>query len=274
MTTKLLIDRELLPCPFCGGDPEASPEYQHNPGCYFDVMASFKAAAQDLDFSLVPEVLKAWNRRAAPVQGEAVPVEDRGWPDRDYWCKCSLCLHEFTGHKRQVICRVCSEQQDELATPPQPAPVQGEVKPAAFMRYDSPIKGHTEFMPYEPWMDDGLSGGWVPLYTTPPQPAEGYPACDYCGCIPDHHPWHGSGFINGAESPHIHACNDCRHLLPKSPQSAEVGELYPHGHELHKEVFMARDSYCGGESFEDGVRGLIAELKEARAALAKLEGKA
>lgn len=63
---------------------------------------------------------------AAPVQGEAVPVEDRGWPDRDYWCKCSLCLHEFTGHKRQVICRVCSEQQDELATPPQPAPVQGE----------------------------------------------------------------------------------------------------------------------------------------------------
>lgn len=60
---------------------------------------------------------------AAPVQGEAVPVEDRGWPDRDYWCKCSLCLHEFTGHKRQVICRVCSEQQDELATPPQPAEV-------------------------------------------------------------------------------------------------------------------------------------------------------
>lgn len=60
---------------------------------------------------------------AAPVQGEAVPVEDRGWPDRDYWCKCSLCLHEFTGHKRQVICRVCSEQQDELATPPQPADV-------------------------------------------------------------------------------------------------------------------------------------------------------
>ena len=68
--------------------------------------------------------------------------------------------------------------------------------------------------------------GWPvsPLYTTPPQPAEDYPACDYCGCIPDHHPWHGSGFINGAESPHIHACNDCRHLLPKSPQRA-IAEL-------------------------------------------------
>ena len=52
------------------------------------------------------------------------------------------------------------------------SPVQGEVKPAAFMKHDSPIKGHTEFMPHKPWMDDGLSGGWIPLYTTPPQPAE------------------------------------------------------------------------------------------------------
>ena len=67
MTDKLLIDRELLPCPFCGGNQNASPELQHNPGCYFDVLASFKAAAKDLDFSLVPEVLKAWNRRAQPT---------------------------------------------------------------------------------------------------------------------------------------------------------------------------------------------------------------
>lgn len=44
--------------------------------------------------------------------------------------------------------------------------------------------------------------------------AEGYPPCDYCGTIPDHHPWHGSGLIRGQESPHIHACNACRHLLP------------------------------------------------------------
>ena len=76
--TNVTIRRELLPCPFCGGDPEASPEYQHNPGCYFDVLASFKAAAQDLDFSLVPEVLKAWNRRAAL----AAPVQGGGEADR------------------------------------------------------------------------------------------------------------------------------------------------------------------------------------------------
>ena len=52
------------------------------------------------------------------------------------------------------------------------APVQGEVKPAAFIKHGSPIRGHTEFMLYEPWMDDRLSDGWIPLYTTPPQPAE------------------------------------------------------------------------------------------------------
>ncbi|WP_312964521.1 hypothetical protein [Stutzerimonas kunmingensis] len=44
-----------------------------------------------------------------------------------------------------------------------------------------------------------------------------YPPCDYCGVIPDHHPWHGSGMFNGEDSPHIHACNDCRHLLPTRP---------------------------------------------------------
>jgi hypothetical protein len=41
---------------------------------------------------------------------------------------------------------------------------------------------------------------------------------------------------------------------------------YPHGHPLHKEVFMALSVYGGGDTFEDGVRGLIAELKEIRAA--------
>jgi len=46
---------------------------------------------------------------------------------------------------------------------------------------------------------------------------EQYPPCDFCGVIPDHHPWHGSGMFNGEDSPHIHACNDCRHLLPTRP---------------------------------------------------------
>lgn len=45
-----------------------------------------------------------------------------------------------------------------------------------------------------------------------------YPPCDYCGVVTDYHPWHGSGFINGRESPHIHSCNECRHLLPSTPQ--------------------------------------------------------
>lgn len=42
---------------------------------------------------------------------------------------------------------------------------------------------------------------------------------------------------------------------------------YPHGHPLHKDVFMALESYNGGDTFEDGVRALIAELKEARSTL-------
>lgn len=49
------------------------------------------------------------------------------------------------------------------------------------------------------------------------QQDEQYPPCDFCGVIPDHHPWHGSGLFNGVDSPHIHACNGCRHLLPVNP---------------------------------------------------------
>ena len=78
--TKVTIDRELLPCPFCGGDQNAAPEHQHNPGCYFDVLASFKvAAANNADLSLAPEVLKAWNRRAAPRQPEGDGLEVVGY---------------------------------------------------------------------------------------------------------------------------------------------------------------------------------------------------
>lgn len=46
-----------------------------------------------------------------------------------------------------------------------------------------------------------------------PESKSEYPPCDYCGVIPTYHPWHGSGILNGVESRHIHACNDCRKLL-------------------------------------------------------------
>ena len=49
-----------------------------------------------------------------------------------------------------------------------------------------------------------------------------YPPCDYCKAELDYMPWHGSGLINGEESRHIHACNDCRHLLPCAEQPVTV----------------------------------------------------
>lgn len=56
---------------------------------------------------------------------------------------------------------------------------------------------------------------------------ESYPPCDYCGTVPDYHPWHGSGLINGEESPHIHACNECRAKLP-APADKGQGEPLIH----------------------------------------------
>jgi len=51
----------------------------------------------------------------------------------------------------------------------------------------------------------------------------------------------------------------------------DTQELYPHDSPLHKAVFMARDSYTGDETFEDGVLGLIAELKDARKAQSEVQ---
>ncbi|WP_295487905.1 hypothetical protein [uncultured Pseudomonas sp.] len=66
------MSHELLPCPFCGGDANAKPHSQHLPGCYFDAMASLKAAPRG-DLSMAPEVVRAWNRRATqPAAGEPI----------------------------------------------------------------------------------------------------------------------------------------------------------------------------------------------------------
>jgi hypothetical protein len=59
-----------------------------------------------------------------------------------------------------------------------------------------------------------------------PAPAErvsqnDWPKCDYCGEVPDCHPWHGSGMFNLVDNPHIHACTDCRHLLPTPAERVE-----------------------------------------------------
>tara|TARA_R110000851_G_scaffold97963_2_gene212187 strand:+ start:67850 stop:68494 length:645 start_codon:yes stop_codon:yes gene_type:complete len=60
---------------------------------------------------------------------------------------------------------------------------------------------------------------WRSTQADAPAPAErvsqnDWPKCDYCGEVPDCHPWHGSGMFNLVDNPHIHACTDCRHLLP------------------------------------------------------------
>lgn len=77
-----------------------------------------------------------------------------------------------------------------------------------------------------------------------PAPAQDdqYPPCDYCGVIPDHHPWHGSGMFNGEDSPHIHACNDCRHLLPTRPAQTEQ---QPVGRVLTYEESLRSDGKSG-----------------------------
>lgn len=54
-------------------------------------------------------------------------------------------------------------------------------------------------------------------------------------------------------------------IQQRNGEIAQLQDRYQHGSELHKAVFMALSSWTGGDTFDDGVRGLIAELKELRA---------
>lgn len=48
-------------------------------------------------------------RDAAAAASTPEPVS-RDWPGGNYYCKCSVCGQQFSGHKRQLVCRLCSEQ--------------------------------------------------------------------------------------------------------------------------------------------------------------------
>lgn len=96
------------------------------------------------------------------------------------------------------------------------------------------------------------------------QEPDEYPPCDYCGVITDYHPWHGSGFINGRESPHIHACNECRHLLPSAPQPSAVPDVVAILDEVRE--------FCRLSGYLDVVRRIDALADDAPSAPATVQG--
>ena len=93
--------------------------------------------------------------------------------------------------------------------------------------------------------------------------AEGYPPCDYCGLTPSHHPWHGSGLLEGVENRHIHACNKCRGKLPA--HQGEPLETAVFNDPLYNAESDARNASSLLEEvlewFDDGVGRSQAEFK-------------
>ena len=66
---------------------------------------------------------------------------------------------------------------------------------------------------------------WQGLYAAPVSEAKAQVyeplVCDYCNAETQD-PWHGSGMLNGVESRHIHACSQCRNLLPTTKAQGVV----------------------------------------------------
>lgn len=84
-------------------------------------------------------------------------------------------------------------------------------------------KNHPDWSVFEA----GFKAGAMITDTTPAaqpvQDNQGELTCDYCG-VETADPWHGSGMLNGVESKHIHACDDCNHKLPIHVQAASQQE--------------------------------------------------
>lgn len=96
----------LLPCPFCGGDARNDA---HADDCYF-ILHKAMVNAPNADLSMVPDVLKAWNRRAAIAQAQScVPA---GW---------FITQSTASSVKHWPI---TEQQAMVLAASPQPQPVQ------------------------------------------------------------------------------------------------------------------------------------------------------
>lgn len=121
------VPRELLERIACEVTPKTHQEM-------FDSAKDFAAAIKELR-ALLPA-----QPQASAAQSE--PVEDRGWPDRDYWCKCCGCGEMFTGHKRQVICRICTEESAAQSAP------AGERE--AFEAWAASVGYHTERDMFQP----------------------------------------------------------------------------------------------------------------------------
>lgn len=126
MTDKLLIERELLPCPFCGGQMtlkiSRSNGHQvfgkHTKDCAFSDVSACMQEPSDCEW-VADEIIKRWNTRAAPRQPEGREI---AWRLRSDVAGCGLVRY-MTDSKYQAQtpaikqwyepfrCQQCSDAQ-------------------------------------------------------------------------------------------------------------------------------------------------------------------
>lgn len=125
------VSRELLPCPFCGGNAGVP---DHTDDCYFTLAAQLKTSSAS-DCSLAPAVLRAWNNRPQPADQQGEPVawqwrrktvqEGSQWTA---WTDCAKGDYEACIASPQPSVRgIIREARRLYAAQPATAKVGGEV---------------------------------------------------------------------------------------------------------------------------------------------------